>query len=175
MAWHKEEEMREAEVKALLMDPTTRSPVVLLKDRNSTKAMPIWIAEPEAISIALELQGQRFPRPLPHDLMKELLAALGATLLQVVITHIKDGVFYAKLVLRDAQGEVKELDSRPSDAIALALRVRAPIFIDDEVFEQAAIESPFAEEEQFEKFVEQEFSLAELRRRLQGSESESSE
>ncbi|MBC7221862.1 bifunctional nuclease family protein [Candidatus Bipolaricaulota bacterium] len=167
--------MREAEVKALLMDPTTRSPVVLLKDRNSTKAMPIWIAEPEAISIALELQGQRFPRPLPHDLMKELLAALGATLLQVVITHIKDGVFYAKLVLRDAQGEVKELDSRPSDAIALALRVRAPIFIDDEVFEQAAIESPFAEEEQFEKFVEQEFSLAELRRRLQGSESESSE
>ncbi len=167
--------MREAEVRALLMDPTTKSPVVLLKDKNSTKAMPIWIAEPEAISIALELQGQRFPRPLPHDLMKELLVALGATLVQVVITQIKDSVFYAKLVLRDAQGEVKELDSRPSDAIALALRVRAPIFIADEVFEQAAIESPFTEEEQFEKFVEHEFSLAELRRRLQESESESSE
>lgn len=128
--------MREAEVRALLMDPATKSPVVLLKDRNSTKAVPIWIAEPEAISIALELQGQRFPRPLPHDLMKEILLALRATLEQVVITHIKDGVFYAKLVLRDAQGEVKELDSRPSDAIALALRVRAPIFIADEVFEQ---------------------------------------
>jgi bifunctional DNase/RNase len=107
--------------------------------------------------------------------MKELLAALGATLVQVVITQIKDGVFYAKLVLRDAQGEVKELDSRPSDAIALALRVRAPILIADEVFEQAAIESPFAEEEQFEKFVEQEFSLAEIRRRLQESESGSNE
>jgi len=167
--------MREAEVRALLMDPATKSPVILLKDRNSTKAMPIWIAEPEAISIALELQGQRFPRPLPHDLMKELLAALGATLLQVVITQIKDGVFYAKLVLRDAQGEVKELDSRPSDAIALALRTRSPIFIADEVFEQAAIESPFAEEEQFEKFVDQELSLAELRRRLQEMESGSNE
>jgi len=167
--------MREAEVRALLMDPATKSPVVLLKDRNSTKAVPIWIAEPEAISIALELQGQRFPRPLPHDLMKEILLALRATLEQVVITHIKDGVFYAKLVLRDAQGEVKELDSRPSDAIALALRVRAPIFIADEVFEQGAIESPFAEEEQFEKFLEQEFSLAEIRRRLQESESESNE
>jgi bifunctional DNase/RNase len=175
MVRRKEAEMREAEVRALLMDPATKSPVILLKDRNSTKAMPIWIAEPEAISIALELQGQRFPRPLPHDLMKELLAALGATLVQVVITQIKDGVFYAKLVLRDAQGEVKELDSRPSDAIALALRVRAPILIADEVFEQAAIESPFAEEEQFEKFVEQEFSLAEIRRRLQESESGSNE
>lgn len=170
--------MREAEVRALLMDPATRSPVLLLKDRNSTKAMPIWIAEPEAMSIALELQGQRFPRPLPHDLMKEILTALGATLLQVVITQIKDGVFYAKLVIRDAQGEVKELDSRPSDAIALALRTRSPIFIAEEVFEQAAIESPFAEEEQFEKFVDQEFSLAEIRRRVQGelgSESSGSE
>lgn len=167
--------MREAEVRALLMDPATKSPVVLLKDRNSTKAMPIWIAEPEAISIALELQGQRFPRPLPHDLMKELLAALGATLLQVVITQIKDGVFYAKLVLEDAQGAVKELDSRPSDAIALALRTHAPIFIADEVFEQAAIESPFAEEEQFEKFVDQELSFAELRRRLHQLESGSNE
>ncbi|MCS7239822.1 MAG: bifunctional nuclease family protein [Candidatus Bipolaricaulota bacterium] len=167
--------MREAEVRALLMDPATKSPVILLKDRNSTKAMPIWIAEPEAISIALELQGQRFPRPLPHDLMKELLAVLGATLVQVVITQIKDGVFYAKLVLRDAQGELKELDSRPSDAIALALRVQAPILIADEVFEQAAIESPFAEEEQFEKFVEHELSFAELRRRLQEWESESND
>lgn len=170
--------MREAEVRALLIDPSTRSPVVLLKDRNSTKAMPIWIAEPEAMSIALELQGQRFPRPLPHDLMKELFFALDAALEQVVITHIKDGIFYAKLVVRDAKGEVKELDSRPSDAIALALRMRAPIFIAEEVFAQAAIESPFAEEERFEQFVDQEFSLAELRRRALGelgSESSGSE
>lgn len=167
--------MREAEVRALLVDPATKSPVILLKDRSSTKALPIWIAEPEAISIAIELQGQRFPRPLPHDLMKELLAVLGATLVQVVITQLKDTVFYAKLVLRDSQGEIKELDSRPSDAIALALRVQAPIFIADEVFEQAAIESPFAEEEQFEAFVEKELSFSELRRRLQQLESGSNE
>lgn len=167
--------MREAEVRALLVDPTTKSPVILLKDRNSTKALPIWIAEPEAISIALELQGQRFPRPLPHDLMKELLTVLGARLVQVVITQIKDTVFYAKLVLRDAQGEMKELDSRPSDAIALALRMQAPIFIADEVFEQAAIESPFAEEEQFETFVEKELSFSEIRRRLKAWESGSTE
>ena len=82
--------MREAEVRALLLDPTTKTPVLLLKDRHSTKAMPIWIGEQEAMSIAIELQGHTFPRPLSHDLMKELLNTLGGNLERAVITSVKD-------------------------------------------------------------------------------------
>ena len=161
--------MKEAEVKALLVEPMNNSPVILLKDRNSTKAMPIWIGEAEAMSIALELQGQTFPRPLSHDLMKELLEALGGTLERVVISNLKEGTFYATLYVRTPDGEVKEIDARPSDSVALALRTRSPIYIADEVFEQSAIESPFAEEERFHEFVDRELRLSEFRKRAQSS------
>ncbi len=161
--------MKEAEVKALLVDPMNNAPVILLKDRNSSKAMPIWIGEAEAMSIALELQGQAFPRPLSHDLMKRLLEALGGTLEKVVISSIQEGTFYATLYVRTASGEVKEIDARPSDSVALALRTRSPIYIADEVFEQSAIESPFAEEEKFHEFVDKHLDLAEFRRRAQSS------
>ncbi|MCD6129084.1 bifunctional nuclease family protein [Candidatus Bipolaricaulota bacterium] len=161
--------MKEAEVKALLVDPINNSPVILLKDRNSSKAMPIWIGEAEAMSIALELQGQTFPRPLSHDLMKRLLEALGGTLERVVISGLKEGTFYATLYVRTSTGEVKEIDARPSDSVALALRTRSPIYIADEVFEQSAIESPFAEEERFHEFVDRELKLSEFRKRAQSS------
>lgn len=159
--------MREAEVRALLLDPTTKTPVLLLKDRHSSKAMPIWIGEQEAMSIAIELQGQRFPRPLSHDLMKEILNTLGGNLERAVITSVKDSTYYASLVVRDASGTTRDIDARPSDAVALALRTRAPIYIEDSVFEKSAIESPFIEEEQFEEFVEKELDWRELRRRAQ--------
>ena len=161
--------MKEAEVKALLVDPMNNSPVILLKDRNSTKAMPIWIGEAEAMSIALELQGQSFPRPLSHDLMKRLHEALGGTLERVVISNLKEGTFYATLYVRTPTGELKEIDARPSDSVALALRTRSPIYIADEVFEQSAIESPFAEEEKFHEFVDRELRLSEFRKRAQSS------
>ncbi len=157
--------MREAEVRALLLDPTTKTPVLLLKDRHSSKAMPIWIGEQEAMSIAIELQGQRFPRPLSHDLMKELLNTLGGNLERAVITSVKDSTYYASLVVRDASGTTRDIDARPSDAVALALRTRAPIYIEEAVFEKSAIDSPFVEEEQFEEFVEKDLRLAEFRRR----------
>ncbi|MBC7092654.1 bifunctional nuclease family protein [Candidatus Bipolaricaulota bacterium] len=156
--------MREAEVRALLLDPTTKTPVLLLKDRNSSKAMPIWIGEPEAMSIALELQGHAFPRPLSHDLMKRLLEALGGALERVVISSVKESTYYATLVVRDGGGELREIDARPSDAVALALRTRSPIYIEEEVFEQSAIESPFGDEEQFEEFVDRELRLSEFKR-----------
>ncbi|MGC9529117.1 MAG: bifunctional nuclease family protein [Candidatus Bipolaricaulaceae bacterium] len=159
--------MREAEVKALLMDPMNNSPVILLKDRNSTKAMPIWIGEAEAMSIALELQKQPFPRPLSHDLMKRLLEALGGNLERVVITGLREGMFYATLYIRCASGDLREVDARPSDSVALALRTRTPIYIADEVFEQSAIESPFAEEEDFHDFVDRQLRLSEFRRRAE--------
>ncbi|HNR24672.1 MAG TPA: bifunctional nuclease family protein [Candidatus Bipolaricaulis anaerobius] len=156
--------MREAEVRALLLDPTTKTPVLLLKDRHSTKAMPIWIGEQEAMSIAIELQGHTFPRPLSHDLMKELLNTLGGNLERAVITSVKDDTYYASLVVRDAAGATRDIDARPSDAVALALRTQAPIFIEEAVFEKSAIESPFVEEEQFEEFVEKDLKLDEIRR-----------
>jgi len=156
--------MGEAEVRALLLDPTTKTPVLLLKDRHSTKAMPIWIGEQEAMSIAIELQGHTFPRPLSHDLMKELLNTLGGNLERAVITSVKDDTYYASLVVRDAAGATRDIDARPSDAVALALRTQAPIFIEEAVFEKSAIESPFVEEEQFEEFVEKDLKLDEIRR-----------
>lgn len=157
--------MREAEVRALLLDPTTKTPVLLLKDRHSSKAMPIWIGEQEAMSIAIELQGQRFPRPLSHDLMKEILNTLGGNLERAVITSVKDSTYYASLVVRDAAGTTRDIDARPSDAVALALRTRAPIYIEEAVFEKSAIDSPFVDEEQFEEFVEKDLRLEEFRRR----------
>lgn len=156
--------MREAEVRALVLDPTTKTPVLLLKDRNSTKAMPIWIGEQEAMSIAIELQGHTFPRPLSHDLMKELLSTLGGNLERAVITSVKESTYYASLVVRDAAGARRDIDARPSDAVALALRTHAPIYIEEAVFEKSAIESPFVEEEQFEEFVEKDLKLGEIRR-----------
>jgi bifunctional DNase/RNase len=161
--------MKEAEVKALLVDPMNNAPVMLLKDRNSTKAMPIWIGEAEAMSIALELQGQKFPRPLSHDLMRDILEAMGGKLERVVISSLKEGTFYATLYIRTPAGQLKEIDARPSDSIALALRTKAPIYIADEVFEQSAIESPFAEEEEFQEFVDRELKFSEIRRRAQSS------
>ncbi len=156
--------MREAEVRALLLDPTTKTPVLLLKDRHSTRAMPIWIGEQEAMSIAIELQGHTFPRPLSHDLMRELLNTLGGNLERAVITSVKESTYYASLVVRDAAGATRDIDARPSDAVALALRTQAPIYIEDSVFEKSAIESPFVEEEQFEEFVEKDLKLGEFKR-----------
>lgn len=162
--------MREAEVRALLLDPTTKSPVLLLKDRHSTKAMPIWIGDQEAMSIAIELQGQRFPRPLSHDLMKEIMSMLGGHLERAVITSVKESTYYASLIVRDATGATRDIDARPSDAVALALRTQAPIYIEEAVFEKSAIESPFVDEEQFEEFVEKELNLGEFRRLAVSSE-----
>lgn len=156
--------MREAEVRALLLDPTTRTPVLLLQDRSSTKAMLILIGESEAMSIALALQGQSFPRPLSHDLMQRLLHSLGGGLERVVITSVRENTYFATLVVRNASGAIQDIDARPSDAVALALRTHSPIYVAEDVFEKVAIESPFADEEKFEKFVDQELRLSVFKR-----------
>ena len=131
--------MREAEIKALLMDPFNNAPVILLKDRNSSKAMPIWIGEAEAMSIALGLQNGRFPRPLSHDLMKAIIDDLEGSVEKIVITGLKDGTYYATIFLRSSDGKSVEVDARPSDSLALALRIGSPIYIADDVFEASAI------------------------------------
>jgi bifunctional DNase/RNase len=157
--------MKEVVIKALLVDPSSNSPVVLLKDRESKKALPIWIGDAEAISIAFGLQSEDFPRPLTHALMKSVIDELRASVERVVIKSVKNGTYFASIYVRDGQGEVLEFDARPSDSLALSLRAQCPIFIADEVFESASIESPFAEEDEFGDFVEYELDLGEFRRR----------
>jgi hypothetical protein len=156
--------MREVVIKALLVDPSNNSPVVLLKDKASQKALPIWIGDAEAISIAFGLQAEDFPRPLTHALVKSMLDELRAEVERVVIKEVKDGTYYAAIFVRDADGQTLEFDARPSDSLALSLRVGCPIFIEDAVFEEAAIESPFAEEDEFQEFVEEALDLREFRR-----------
>jgi bifunctional DNase/RNase len=155
--------MREAEIKAILIDPFNNAPVILLKDRNSSKAMPIWIGEAEAMSIALGLQNGRFPRPLSHDLMKAIIDDLEGSVEKVVITGLKEGTYYATIFLRSSDGKSVEVDARPSDSLALALRIGSPIYIADDVFEASAIESPFAEEDAFQDFIEYKMDLSQFK------------
>lgn len=157
--------MREVVIKALLVDPSNNSPVVLLKDRESRKALPIWIGDAEAISIAFGLQTEDFPRPLTHALMKAMIEDLHATVERVVIRGVKDGTYFASIFLTDDQGDTLEFDARPSDSLALSLRAGCPIYIDEEVFETASIESPFAEEDEFGDFIEYGLDLGEFRKR----------
>ena len=155
--------MREVVIKALLVDPSSNTPVVLLKDRASRKAIPIWIGESEAIAIALGLQNEEYPRPLTHFLMNQMVETLDAKIDKVIIKSMHDNTFFASIYVRDAQGDVLEFDARPSDSLALSLRAGCQIFVEDEVFESSSIESPFAEEDEFHEFVEDNLKLGKFR------------
>jgi bifunctional DNase/RNase len=142
------------EVVGVRVEMPSNNPIVLLRDRDGGRYLPIWVGAVEATAIAYAQQGIVPPRPLTHDLLKDILTALGVTLLEVRITALQDGVFYAELVFSNGV----EVSARPSDAIALALRVDAPIKGADEVMEAAGIELPDedapAEENEVEKFRE---------------------
>jgi hypothetical protein len=118
----------EVEVSRITLDPTSRSPVVLLEDKAHTVALPIWVGPAEAQAIAMRLEGIEAPRPLTHDLMKSVLERLGVELQRVVIEDLRESTYYARIVLVRS-GEEMEIDSRPSDAIALAVRFGQPIFV----------------------------------------------
>lgn len=156
--------MREVVIKALLVDPSNNTPVVLLKDRTSRRAMPIWIGEAEAISIAFGLQSEEFARPLTHVLMTRVIEGLEASVEKVIIKGMEDSTFFASVFLRDPEGGLQEYDARPSDSLALSLRSGCPIFVADDVFDGAAIESPFADEDEFHDFIESEFDLRAFKR-----------
>jgi len=149
--------MRKVEVKALVMDYIQKTPVVLLQDHVSEKAVPVWIGSNEAHAIAYGLQQKEFPRPLTHDLLKNLIGSLGGELEKIVIDSLHDSVYYATLFVRDLDDVVHEIDARPSDSVALAVRTSVPIFIADEVFESAAIDMPDPEEDDDEMLNEEEF------------------
>jgi uncharacterized protein len=123
----------ETKIKTLMLDPNSQTPVVVLESVTDKRLLPIWIDVPEARSIALELEHITTPRPLTHDLIRNILQSLGATLQRVTITDIRNNTYFATLTVRH-KGQDSQIDSRPSDAIAIALRMKAPIYASTQVF-----------------------------------------
>jgi bifunctional DNase/RNase len=132
---------QEAEVIGVVLDPETRQPLVLLQGKRDQRSLAMAIGPFEATGIAAPLQGVTPPRPLTHDLMLTLLGDLRARLVSIVITDLRDDIYYARLHL-DVQGTPLLVDSRPSDAIALALRAKVPILVEDRVFAKAGLLAP---------------------------------
>jgi bifunctional DNase/RNase len=126
----------EVRVETVAVDERSQSHVVILEERAGSRRLPIWIGYAEASSIASELQSIESPRPNAHDLAKRLIDGLEGSIARVVVTDLAGGVYYARIVLEHA-GESVEIDSRPSDAIAIALRARAPLFVNERLFEKA--------------------------------------
>jgi len=127
----------EFKIKGLMMDPLTNSPIVVLQDTSSDTLLPIWVGIFEANAIALQIEKIDTPRPMTHDLIKGLLNHLDVKVTKIVVTELKDNTFYA-LIFLDAGGKTIAVDSRPSDAIALALRTDSPIYVTDEVIAKSA-------------------------------------
>ena len=128
--------MVKMEIKGLLMDPVSNMPVVILRDRDDGVFLPIWVGIFEANAIALEMEKIATPRPMTHDLLKNVLKTLGFQVDRIVITELKENTFYARIHLSRGDAVV-DVDSRPSDAIALALRSKADIFVEEEVLEKS--------------------------------------
>ncbi len=123
--------MLEAKVEGLALDMTTNSPVVILAPLTVNKVLPIWIGHAEAWGIAIQLTGIESQRPMTYDLLKEIIDATKATIVKVEITELKEQTFYAKIYLQSSENSIIEIDARPSDSIALALKMKAPIFVCD--------------------------------------------
>ncbi len=128
--------MLEMKVRGLTLDPLSNMALVILRDLEGTKALPIWVGIPEANAIALEIEQVPTPRPMTHDLIKNILEGLAAKVTRVVVNDLRDSTFYATIHLSQ-NGQEYRIDSRPSDAIAVALRVKAPIFVTTDVIERA--------------------------------------
>jgi hypothetical protein len=128
----------EMKIRGLMMDPVTNMPIVILKDSGTDTVLPIWVGVYEANAIALEIEKVSTPRPMTHDLIKNVLTGLDAAVHKVVVTELKEDTFYAVIWL-EREGRVISIDSRPSDALALALRVDCPIFVDDEVLKNSKL------------------------------------
>ena len=129
----------EVKVQSLALDRTTNTPVVILQELGGERVLPIWIGPGEASAIAMQLADMEFARPLTHDLLCSVMKGLGGNLQKVIITRVEASTYYAEMIVR-RNGEVFSLDARPSDSIAVALRVAARIFAQDDLLEEAAIE-----------------------------------
>jgi len=131
--------MHEMVIYGVSFDLVGKQPIVLLKTADGNKFLPIWIGHPEAAAILMKLQGASTPRPMTHDLVTEMLSQLDAQVVRITVTELKENTFYASITVQQNGSEI-EIDSRPSDAIALAVRAEAPIFAAEEVIDESAIE-----------------------------------
>jgi len=146
----------EMRIRGLMMDPVTNMPIVILKDVNGGSVLPIWVGIYEANAIALEIEKVTTPRPMTHDLIKNLLMGLETRVHKVVVNELRDDTFYAVIWL-EREGQVISIDSRPSDALALALRVDCPIFVEDEVLKNSKVAGAASERvnnEELRKWLE---------------------
>jgi len=125
----------EMQIKGLMLDPITNVPIVILRDADGQRVLPIFVGPAEANAIALQIENLAPPRPMTHDLLRDVVGALGVTVSRVIISDLKAGTYYAYLELRQGD-DVVLVDARPSDALALAARTRAPIFVRSEVLDQ---------------------------------------
>src|SRR5437016_3354640 len=130
----------EMKIRGLMMDPVTNMPIVILKDSGSDSVLPIWVGIYEANAIALEIEKVTTPRPMTHDLIKNVLVGLDANVHKVVVTELREDTFFAVIWL-EKEGRVISIDSRPSDALALALRVDCPIYVEDDVLKNSKLAS----------------------------------
>ena len=146
----------EMSIKGLMVDPISNMPIVILRDKEGIRTLPIWVGMFEANAIALQIENISTPRPMTHDLLRNVIQDLKAAVEKIVVCDLQDGTFYALIYLR-AHGEVLAIDSRPSDAIALALRTRAPIFVEETVIDSAKtvdVASDKSDAERLQKYLE---------------------
>lgn len=149
----------EVKIRALMMDPNSGTPIIILKDVNSDTMLPIWVGAYEANAIALEIEKIAPQRPMTHDLLRNLIVEMGAHVERVVVTELRDNTFFAVIEMSTLDGMNVMLDSRPSDAIALALRADCPIFVDMDVIRASrnTVASEQEETEQGESIEEEEW------------------
>ena len=146
----------EMSIKGLMVDPISNMPIVILRDKEGTRTLPIWVGMFEANAIALQIENISTPRPMTHDLLRNVIQDLKAAVEKIVVCDLQDGTFYALIYLR-VHGEVLAIDSRPSDAIALALRTRAPIFVEEAVIDSAKtvdVATDKSDAERLQKYLE---------------------
>ena len=146
----------EMKIRGLMMDPVTNLPIVILKEVGSETLLPIWVGVFEANAIALEIEKVATPRPMTHDLIRSVLTGLDAFVHRVVVTELRDDTFYA-VIWVERNGQIISIDSRPSDALALALRADCPIFVDEEVLKVSKTASAVTErlgDEELKKWLE---------------------
>ena len=146
----------EVKIRALMMDPNSGTPIIILKDVEGETMLPIWVGAYEANAIALEIEKIAPPRPMTHDLLRNLLTELGIQVERVVVTSLRDNTFFAVIEMRNSDGDRMVLDSRPSDAIALALRADCPIYVDMEVIKASRNTLPTEEVEESETATNEE-------------------
>ena len=146
----------EMKIRGLMMDPVTNMPIVVLKDAHGQAILPIWVGVYEANAIALEIEKVQTPRPMTHDLLKNVLLGLNVNVKKVVVNELRDDTFYA-LIWVEREGQLMSIDSRPSDALALALRVDCPIFVEEDVLKNSKVSTAINEKstnEELRKWLE---------------------